>query len=116
MASKTVNEILHAERQADLAVEQARAQAQALLAQAQEDGGRLLSDQAELARREAEALRQEAGEKAAEILRQAREEGNRQAEALRARVRTRQENAAMTVIRRMIPHYPIEGRGSDGKM
>lgn len=116
MASKTVNEILQTERQADLAVEQARAQAKALLLQAQEEGGQLLADQTRLARQEADALRREAGEKADEILRKAQEEAGKQAEALRDSVRAKREDAFMMVIRCMIPQYPIEGRRSDGKM
>lgn len=116
MASKTVNEILQTEQKADLAVEQARAQAKALLLQAQEEGGRLLADQAQLARREAETLRREADEKAEEMLRQAREEGCRQADALRGSVRCRQADASMAVIRHIIPHCPIEGRRPDGKV
>lgn len=116
MASKTVNEILQTERQGSLAVEQARAQAQALLLQAQEEGGRLLAEQTQQASREADALRREAKEKAEETLRKAREDAGKQAAALRGSVRARQENAFMTVIRCMIPQYPTEGRHSDGKM
>ena len=67
MASKTVNEILQAERQADLAVEQAHAQAKELIRQAREDGASLLAEQTNLARQEADVLRRETKEQAEEI-------------------------------------------------
>lgn len=116
MASKTVNEILQAERQADLAVEQAHAKAKELIRQAQEDGARLLAEQTRLARGEADVLRREAERQAEEIQRQMEQEGYRQARALRDGVQARQAAAARTVIRCIIPQYPIEGRRSDGKM
>lgn len=115
MASKTVNEILQAERQADLAVEQAHAQAKELIRQAREDGASLLAEQTNLARQEADVLRRETKEQA-EILRKMEQEGYRQASALRDGVQAKQLGAATTVIRCIIPQYPIEGRRSDGKM
>ena len=113
MASKTVNEILQAERQADLAVEQAHAQAKELIRQ---DGASLLAEQTNLARQEADVLRRETKEQAEEILRKMEQEGYRQASALRDGVQAKQLGAATTVIRCIIPQYPIEGRRSDGKM
>ena len=74
MASKTVNEILQAERQADLAVEQAHAQAKELIRQAREDGASLLAEQTNLARQEADVLRRETKEQAEEILRKMEQE------------------------------------------
>ena len=114
MASKTVNEILQAERQADLAVEQAHAQAKELIRQAREDGASLLAEQTNLARQD--VLRRETKEQAEEILRKMEQEGYRQASALRDGVQAKQLGAATTVIRCIIPQYPIEGRRSDGKM
>ena len=114
MASKTVNEILQAERQADLAVEQAHAQAKELIRR--EDGASLLAEQTNLARQEADVLRRETKEQAEEILRKMEQEGYRQASALRDGVQAKQLGAATTVIRCIIPQYPIEGRRSDGKM
>ena len=116
MASKTVNEILQAERQADLAVEQAHAQAKELIRHAREDGASLLAEQTNLARQEADVLRRETKEQAEEILRKMEQEGYRQASALRDGVQAKQLGAATTVIRCIIPQYPIEGRRSDGKM
>ena len=114
VASKTVNEILQAERQA--AVEQAHAQAKELIRQAREDVASLLAEQTNLARQEADVLRRETKEQAEEILRKMEQEGYRQASALRDGVQAKQLGAATTVIRCIIPQYPIEGRRSDGKM
>ena len=55
-------------------------------------------------------------EQAEEILRKMEQEGYRQASALRDGVQAKQLGAATTVIRCIIPQYPIEGRRSDGKM
>ena len=116
MASKTVNEILQAERQADLAVEQgSRAGKGADTAGA--GGWREPPRRAnESARQEADVLRRETKEQAEEILRKMEQEGYRQASALRDGVQAKQLGAATTVIRCIIPQYPIEGRRSDGKM
>ena len=116
MASKTVNEILQAERQADLAGEQAHTQAKELIRQAQEDGASLLAEQTRLARQEADVLRREAEQQAETIQHEMEQEGYRQASALRDGVQARQASAATMVIRCIIPQYPIEGRRSDGKM
>ena len=111
MASKTVNEILQAERQADLAVEQAHAQAKELIRQAREDGASLLAEQTNLARQEADVLRRETKEQAEEILRKMEQEGYRQASALRDGVQAKQLGAADVYKRQSLSTAcPICGR------
>ena len=79
-------------------------------------GGDTVAEQTNLARQEADVLRRETKEQAEEILRKMEQEGYRQASALRDGVQAKQLGAATTVIRCIIPQYPIEGRRSDGKM
>ena len=116
MASKTVNEILQG-RTAGRPRCGAGSRAGKGADTAGAGGWReLLAEQTNLARQEADVLRRETKEQAEEILRKMEQEGYRQASALRDGVQAKQLGAATTVIRCIIPQYPIEGRRSDGKM